>query len=474
VTEQNHGLGTRRLCIVSSNPILSAELVAAIQTALQPHDEIEIIRDRRRDPSSRPPGSEAPARPAVERRRQNHVDYLVKTEGFAIVPVRSPAAPIEHSDPGPSPAALPSIERPSIERPSPDDNDADQREFERLLEFKHRQEARRREARNKPQDVRAESQDVRAERQDVRAERQGARAERPDTRQNRSSVDDSDDDRREVEHILDLQRRQEVRIGSWLVLTVVLAATLIVVVQLPPVKDFLNRTRPATATEQSEQAATPRPAPSPPAATPQVATPPAATPPTATPPKAAQEPSATAESPAPAPSTPRVEAPPAPRPAPPASRPVPPSVQSRPVERQEAQARPAELPPAALPREVAALPRPTAPSPSFSEVRSQSTARSVTSAQFPGLPRVEVVRDTSEGRGAAYAVRISDTAGRPLSGAEVMLLARMSDGSVENITLGSGAEPGSYHGALPGQSTPVDLRVRVITNDKRVEIPLKP
>jgi hypothetical protein len=118
------------------------------------------------------------------------------------------------------------------------------------------------------------------------------------------------------------------------------------------------------------------------------------------------------------------------------------------------------------------------PSPSFSELRSQSVARpSVASAQFPGLPRVEVVRDSaaaSDGRGAAYAVRISDTAGRPLSGAEVMLLARMSDGSVENIPLGSGTEPGSYHGALPGQSTPVDLRVRVITSDKRVEIPLKP
>jgi hypothetical protein len=115
---------------------------------------------------------------------------------------------------------------------------------------------------------------------------------------------------------------------------------------------------------------------------------------------------------------------------------------------------------------------------SFSELRSQSASRpSVTSAQFPGLPRVEVVRDpapASASRGAAYAVRISDTAGRPLSGAEVMLLARMSDGSVENIALGSGAEPGSYHGALPGQSTPVDLRVRVITSDKRVEIPLKP
>jgi hypothetical protein len=378
--------------------------------------------------------------------------------------VRSPAAPAERGDPVPSAA-------PAVERPSVDDSDADQRVLQRVLEFKRRYEARseRQEVRaGRPQESRAERQESRAERQEPRGERQEPRSERLESRGARLSVDELDDDRREVEHILDLQRRQEVRIGSWLVLTVVLAASLIVVAQLPPVKDFLNRTRPATPSEQSQQASNL------PTATPQVVTPPDTSPPVATaptPPIAAQEPPPAAESPATPQSSPRVETPPASRPAPPVSRALPPA----------APVRPAERPAAAAPREPA-LPRATSsamsPSPSFSELRSQSGARpSVASAQFPGLPRVEVIRDSasaSGGRGAAYAVRISDTAGRPLSGAEVMLLARMSDGSVENITLGSGAEPGSYQGALPGQSAPVDLRVRVITNDKRVEIPLKP
>jgi len=104
-----------------------------------------------------------------------------------------------------------------------------------------------------------------------------------------------------------------------------------------------------------------------------------------------------------------------------------------------------------------------------------SRIAAVSNARFPGLPRVEVFRDTASDRSDGYAVRISDTAGRPLVGAEVLLLARMADGTVENIPMGSGPAPGSYYGVAPSnRSAPVDLRVRVITSDKRVEIPLRP
>jgi outer membrane biosynthesis protein TonB len=411
VAQENHDPGSRRVCIVSSKPILSAELVAAIKTALRPHEEIEIIHDRRRDQPIATE-SEATHRPSIERRRHAHVDRLVKTEGFAIVPVRS--ANLEPRNQGFSP----SREAPAESGFHDDADDQDRRELERIMEFKRRQAGR------------------------------GERSSRADV----------DEDRSELDHILDLQRRQEVRVGSWLVLTALLAAGLILVVQLPAVKTLLSSARHAAPPAQSHQEAT-TPAPTPPAP-PAAENPPVAEkPPVAESPRVAEKP-AIAEKAAPV-EEPRLRQPelPAPR------------------------ARVPDRPEAVRPRENSAVTRATLPSsaspPTVGASRSPSMSRSMTTqSPFPGLPRVEVVRDaasTAEGRGAAYAVRISDVSGRPMSGAEVMLLARMADGSVENIPLGSGAEPGSYHGALPpGQSAPVDLRVRVITTDKRIEIPLKP
>ena len=91
---------------------------------------------------------------------------------------------------------------------------------------------------------------------------------------------------------------------------------------------------------------------------------------------------------------------------------------------------------------------------------------------------MELVRDpaaASEGRGEAYAVRISDAAGQPLAGAEVSLVVSMADGTVLNIPLDPGPELGTYRGTgPPGRSAIVDLRIRVLTSDKRVEIPLRP
>jgi hypothetical protein len=51
----------------------------------------------------------------------------------------------------------------------------------------------------------------------------------------------------------------------------------------------------------------------------------------------------------------------------------------------------------------------------------------------------------------------------------------MADGTVENIAMGALPEPGTYRGTVPtGRSTPVDLRVRVSTGDKFVEVPVRP
>jgi hypothetical protein len=95
------------------------------------------------------------------------------------------------------------------------------------------------------------------------------------------------------------------------------------------------------------------------------------------------------------------------------------------------------------------------------------------SPRFAGLPRVELSREPGT-PGGAYAVRILDPAGKPLGDAEVLLLARMPDGTVENVRMDFSPDQGTYRGALTARSAPVDLRVRVITGDKRLEIPLGP
>jgi hypothetical protein len=87
-----------------------------------------------------------------------------------------------------------------------------------------------------------------------------------------------------------------------------------------------------------------------------------------------------------------------------------------------------------------------------------------------------VRQPVSKGWGDSYAVRLLDSAGRPLAVAEVLLVAHMADGTVENISMGALPEPGTYRGTVPtGRSTPVDLRVRVRTGDNQfVEVPVRP
>jgi len=122
------------------------------------------------------------------------------------------------------------------------------------------------------------------------------------------------------------------------------------------------------------------------------------------------------------------------------------------------------------PRAGAGTPSASAPSQATVEP-SEPVSRSV-SPRFAGLPRVELSREG--GASATYSARIVDPAGKPLPDAEVLLLARMPDGTVENVRMNFYPDRGTYRGSLPTTSAPVDLRVRVITGDKRVEIPLGP
>jgi hypothetical protein len=90
--------------------------------------------------------------------------------------------------------------------------------------------------------------------------------------------------------------------------------------------------------------------------------------------------------------------------------------------------------------------------------------------------RAELVgAPVSRGWGDSYAVRVLDSAGRPMVDANVLLVARMADGTVENIAMGALTEPGTYRGTVPtNHSTPVDLRVRVTTHGGFAEIPVRP
>ena len=119
----------------------------------------------------------------------------------------------------------------------------------------------------------------------------------------------------------------------------------------------------------------------------------------------------------------------------------------------------------------------TGPTPSASD-SPQTGAVSRDSSLHVGPPQVDVTRDrvlASDGWGEAYTVRLADLGGRPLAGSDVFLRIRTADGTLLDLWLGAGANPGTYSITTPPlRSAPVDLRLRVVTNNTRVEIPLMP
>ena len=340
----------RRLCIVSNDRLVTGEFLQALQTSLDPDDEFEIIQDRRRaNPSEAKRG--AANQPSIDRRRHPHVDLALKKKGYSIVP--APVAnPLRIAD-----RLAPDVPRSPIEHLPPGDSNEDDRELERILQFK---------------------------------------------------------------------RRQEVGIGSWLIALLLVGVILVLLSQLPAVKTFMSRTRAGAPASPTPQAPLERV------------------------PPVAENPSPTSQAPA----EPQAEGP----------------------ERPEA-VRPRQSREAARPRGASTQPKP-ALDPGATIPPTAAARRDTVSPRFAGLPRVELVRNpaaASEGRGEAYVARISDAAGQPLAGAEVSLVASMADGTVLDIPLEPGPEPGTYRGTgPPGRSALVDLRIRVLTSDKRVEIPLRP
>jgi cytoskeletal protein RodZ len=265
----------------------------------------------------------------------------------------------------------------------------------------------------------------------------------------RHSVADTDEDERELERILQFKRGQKVRVGSWLILAALVTAIFVLFLQLPTLKALMTRTDPAGSPSAEQTSESPRASQTPavdeaPSSPAQTRTPPAET---------STPPAQTSASP------PRVGGAESPESAPP---------RDTRAERQAATDTIARVSPGRAGR---------ASSSSIANVRAPDAAR-IEGPRFRGLPRVELIRNsvsTAEGKADAYVVRVSDTSGRPLTGADVLLLIRMDDGTVENMTLRAGPEPGTYQGTAPhSRSSPVDLRLRMMVKDSRIEIPLSP
>ena len=128
---------------------------------------------------------------------------------------------------------------------------------------------------------------------------------------------------------------------------------------------------------------------------------------------------------------------------------------------------------------AAVRPSPSAP-PEFKPVASRPSRDAATAKatrpRFAGSPRAVLAREpVSQAGGKSYAVRLLNPAGQPMAAAEVWLVARRTDGTVEKIPMGALPEPGTYRATVPtGRAAAIDLRVRVGTGDKRVEVPVEP
>jgi hypothetical protein len=111
----------RSLCIVSRDPLRCSELVLSLQASLRPHEDLQVILDRRRKQTSTEAHSGEGER-LVERRRHHHIDLALKRNGFVIVP----ATPI-------APVATGALDEPATER----------EQFARIVSFTRRRRARR-------------------------------------------------------------------------------------------------------------------------------------------------------------------------------------------------------------------------------------------------------------------------------------------------------------------------------------------
>ena len=404
------------LCIVSRDRLRGGDFIAALGASLRPDDQLEIIVDRRSGEAS--DKWDWPE----DRRQRPQVDQALKVNGFAVVPAPSPKG--EGMMPSPR--------------------------GERIM---------------------------RGERTPLSLLLPSAPSSRlePEYDENVEAVDDDDQER--LEAIRSFKRERARGLAPWLVAALAVVAVAAFVLS-PAGQAFkqgpVYRASPGVPGPASQPAAQP-PETSPAPRVPAVAQAPPRAPASEAPPveRSTREPNSSAAiEPSPPPSRdtaiPSRDAAMSAAPRDTRALSVESSAPSRAATGTTARerARSTEAPRPSVsepaPRQTAAVPAPAEPVPRL------------VSPRFAGLPRIELSREPGMPSGT-YAVRIVDPAGKPLGDAEVLLLARMPDGTVENVRMDFFPDHGTYRGTLPPtRSSPLDLRVRVITGDKRVEIPLGP
>ena len=452
---------TRRLCIVSRDRLDGRDFLAAVQASVQPEDYLEVIVDRRRgEPSSQWHG-------ANDRRKQPHVDLALQESGVAIVPAATPADERRRE--------------PAYREPSPRDRISGQRFEDRLVGGEISQEDWSAWPARDPFSQRASS---------PFASRVATAPDDDRPEPYESSLDDDTERLKAIRGFRHRLRQEEHPPRSrlpWIIAVLAIAVVLVaVLIALSPLGDSLKQAfkQSLAARRSSETSGTASEASRTASETPHASSTPRASSDTSRAPSAtprATEPAAGGE-PAPAPSrdtnatSPRDNRElPAANSAPAAGRRAGSSVNEPSAESAAPQTsdgttagrrpRPSVSEPA--PRRAALPPEPTV-------APSEPPGRLMTSPRFPDLPRVDVSRESGSPNGI-YSARIVDPAGRPLTDADVLLLARMSDGTVENVMMQFSPDRGIYRGALPAtRSSIVYLRLRVITGNKRIEIPVEP
>ena len=414
-----------RLCIVSRDRLRSGDFIAALRASLRPEDQLEIIMDRRHG------GSSGKSDPKEDRRRQLRVDLALEADGFAIVP-----ASVDQTKHRTALSLL--LPEAPIERLSPEDAEDEER-LESILSFK-----RRRSGRLIPKLLAV-----------LIGVTLAAFALSPAGQNLGKSL---------MSRVFQGSPPPSGDLSQPPVQTNE-AST---VAQLPAVTE-----EPGVAETQAARTETPPPArpasESPSAGGPastKAVSPRDADRLTATPRETSIPPQETGTTSRETGTSPEETSTPA------RDASTPPKQTSAPPKAATGQGGSGRPRPSATVR-----PSPSASAPSVASAPPPEAATpKATPPRFEGSPRVELVREpVSRGWGESYAVRLLDPAGRPMAGADVVLVAQMADGTVENIPMGALPEPGTYRGTVPtGRSAPVDLRVRVSTGDKVVEVPVRP
>jgi hypothetical protein len=453
--------------------------MVALRQTLNPQDELKIVLDRRRNR----PAAETPTRPdgpAVDRRRHQHLDLALEVDGFAIVPEtvsvaisaaqpRRPAHPFEppeaKRDDPPAPRDEPVSggvpDEAHVSNATPLASDQPSRVPSRRIPNPSMQRLFREESRDEPSDDvdhagPGSSADVERQRRPRFSE---LRISNPHMARSRVSLS------RHRDAQLDDEPDEPRRVGSrtiWLVTAVVAVLSVLAILLIGQTIDAfkirLDPRRPSVANrilEDRPPAVEPLPPPNTP---PDSASAPATDKTGPLIPSAAAEPTRNAGA---EPARARNAAP-------------------APTEASRTSVPTAQLPPRRTPQptlDASAQPRRQAEPPATTQSSTSAERSSTRAPTFPGLPRVALIRSpasTSSGTGGTYVVRISDTQGRPLVGAEASLVDHMGDGVAEAIPLDPGPEPGTYRAILPQGRALRDLRVRIMTSNTRFDVPVEP